>query len=99
MKPPFQPGDKVIRIGDNTPGIPIVHSFMGHTPKYGDVHCVEYCFCAPNRPWRFQVWIVGFEKYYLRDQPCGWPATAFRKVEEARDVIAAEKETESLLTK
>jgi hypothetical protein len=89
MNAPFNPGDRVVRVGDNDPGA-ILHPMtgVGKGPKKDTVHCVDQCFPSPNGLY-WQVWIVGWPHNFWGGLPCGWPAHAFRKVEEVGHPLSA----------
>lgn len=77
----FNPGDKVMRVGNNTPGIACIH-YPHDRPVFGKVYCVAECFRNQNHT---QVWLVGFPPGYgICGHKVGWPADAFRLVEEIK---------------
>lgn len=85
MSAPFSPGDKVVRIGGNDAGATLVSGTAGTGPAYGTIHCVDECFPAPTKLRSYHhVWIVGFGRQFFNGDKVGYPAHAFRKVEEAR---------------
>jgi hypothetical protein len=89
----FQPGDKVMRVGDNTPGARLAHELApppDARPKYGVVYCVEDFWEGPQRN---VVMLVGFGGWtYCDGFKAGWPAASFRKVEEIKICLAAARQ-------
>lgn len=85
----FTPGDKVVRVGGNTPGVLLSDYPHGRGPKYGLVYVVRDCWiCRGMALCQF----VGFADIFnSAGDPCGWPASAFRKLEE---IQAENKQTE-----
>lgn len=89
----FNPGDKVMRVGDNTPGVPLVN-YQRDRPQYGKVYCVSACFKSPSGKYD-QVTLAGFPPALSdRGIEVGWPANAFRKVEEIQLCVAVANRVE-----
>jgi len=83
----FNPGDKVMRVGGNTPGVPLFSGFpSGHGPKLGTVYVVQNCWPTNHG---MLCGIVGFPIIFnsLGEQ-CGWPCSAFRKFEEIKKELS-----------
>lgn len=79
----FNPGDKVMRVGDNTPGVPLFSGWpVGCGPKRGKIYVIHECWdgghvklCA----------IVGYPIVFnAAGMQCGWPCSAFRKLSEIK---------------
>jgi hypothetical protein len=91
--PLFKAGDKVMRVGAAVPGHALVpKAKMGGRPipEFGVVYCVEDSFEGPQ--WNAVVFVGGggwLHAPELTPYPIGWPAAAFRKVEEIKLCVAA----------
>lgn len=88
----FKPGDKVMRVGDRPANtIPYKGNDMPKSsPQYGRVYCVEDFLEGPQFN---TVMLVGFGGWrYWHGMKVGWPAIAFRKVEEIQLCVRAVKD-------
>jgi len=83
----FQPGDKVMRVAGNTKNGSI-YPTNRRKPRYGEILCVEDFWEGPNYN---VVMFVGFGgwAYDHRGWKVGWPASAFRKVDEIKLIVEA----------
>jgi hypothetical protein len=84
----FAPGDKVVRVGFNRhPNAKRFPGDFGKDVAFGVVYCVEDFWEGPL----FNViMLVGFGGWrYHHNQKVGYPASAFRKVEEIQICVKA----------
>lgn len=81
----FQPGDKVMRVGDHPR--PDLISPIGYTipenlrPKLGEIYCVKAAYESPSHPYQV-ITLVGLPEIHTANIRRGWPSPAFRKVSE-----------------
>lgn len=92
MTAPFAVNDKVVRVGGNATRH-VNRSFpSGKGPKKGEVHCVTDCWLDPGLG-KYLLRLAGFPEWeHPSGDKMGWPASAFRKVEEV-GLPAVERES------
>jgi hypothetical protein len=84
----FNIGDKVMRVAGREVCTAPSAPYCGKTPEYGEVYCVEDCW--PTILGHHQVMLIGFGgPYFFNGLKTGWPAPAFRKVEEIKLISKA----------
>jgi hypothetical protein len=86
----FEPGDKVMRVGsnpDNATFIPKNKSEGIITPAYNKVLCVEDFWEGPQ--YNVVIFVGGGGWRYANGMKVGWPASAFRKVQEIKLCLKA----------
>lgn len=88
----FKPGDKVMRVGFNPAGgqaAPPEVRGDRPIPEFGTVYCVADFFEGPSHNAVVFVGHGGWARILGNPYPIGWPASAFRKVEEIKLCISA----------
>lgn len=89
----FQPGDKVMRVTGNRPDGFILKAPVD-PPEYGKVYCVADFYEGPL--FNAVILVGGCDWHYHFGRKVGWPASAFRKVDEIRRCVDALSHSEEV---
>lgn len=84
----FEPGDKVMRVGGNGTGYPqALHKCPNGAPQLGKVYCVSECW---RGLYTNLITLTGFDPVIDKlGRKVGFPAFAFRKVDEIKLILSA----------